>query len=469
MKLRWWHFGCALVASIAIHAIVDRVARFDASETVREQGFASTEFALLGSALENMIMEGDTVEPEATQPPPVPATAASAAVATTPPPRITDAFAVEPVKAAAGETVMPRPVAAAQHSKAVAIPPSDSAAPIVAAAEIDRFEANAPMAETAMASVVEAQNTSEAAVEVSAADLDALAAQPVSASSADRIESHTAAQTADAISPQAAKPVTVPPSSPFEPADMAEAPETVKAAETTTAIQARRTAPQWKAATVEPEAVEMRKIDGPVAPAATAEAIADSTETPVAVAAARPVAAQAVAPVTVDSHSPQRIAEPAKTVALIKPIDPTEPPAEPEEAVKNTGDRGTSGATAARGIAAGRQSGSAASAGKSDNRNTDAGNAEVSNYPGKVRRKLRRSLRYPRQARSARIEGAVVVGFTVAGNGSVTGVRVVEPSGHRILDSAAIATVERAAPFAEIPAAANRSSWTFEIRLEFVP
>ncbi|KFB09815.1 TonB family protein [Nitratireductor basaltis] len=100
-------------------------------------------------------------------------------------------------------------------------------------------------------------------------------------------------------------------------------------------------------------------------------------------------------------------------------------------------------------------------------RNTAAGNAAVSNYPGKVASRLRRALKYPREARRQKLRGEVRVSFTVNRNGGVSGIRVVRSSGSSILDQAAIATVQRAAPFPRIPAQAGRNSWPFTIPLAF--
>src|SRR5690606_14823172 len=54
-----------------------------------------------------------------------------------------------------------------------------------------------------------------------------------------------------------------------------------------------------------------------------------------------------------------------------------------------------------------------------------SGNAAVSNYPGKVVAKLRRVLRYPREAQRDRITGEVRVSFVVAESGAVSSIRVV--------------------------------------------
>jgi protein TonB len=96
-----------------------------------------------------------------------------------------------------------------------------------------------------------------------------------------------------------------------------------------------------------------------------------------------------------------------------------------------------------------------------------AGNAAVSNYPGKVASQLRRALRYPREARREGIKGTVVVSFTISKNGSIGGVRIARSSGSALLDRAAGEAVQRAAPFRPIPDAAGRSKWSFSVPLAF--
>lgn len=94
-----------------------------------------------------------------------------------------------------------------------------------------------------------------------------------------------------------------------------------------------------------------------------------------------------------------------------------------------------------------------------------AGNAAVSKYPGQVQRALRRALRFPKGAGSAR--GEVQVTFVVSSSGAASQIAVSQSSGHAVLDKEAIATVKRAAPFPPIPAAAGRNSWTFTMPLAF--
>lgn len=209
----------------------------------------------------------------------------------------------------------------------------------------------------------------------------------------------------------------------------------------------------------------------PLAPAAdepmlvpvTPEPVA--SETPTEMAAISPVSE--IEPADPEIEQPANVPvpiarpEPPKTrVAQVKPTKPVvNKPKETRTAAKPKpkGDSGAQRVTASR----------SASGSATAKRNTAAGNAAVSNYPGKVASKLRRSLRYPREARSKRIRGEVVVSFSVSANGGVSSVRIARSSGHSILDNAAKDAVRRAAPFPRIPAGAGRSNWSFSVPLGF--
>jgi protein TonB len=153
--------------------------------------------------------------------------------------------------------------------------------------------------------------------------------------------------------------------------------------------------------------------------------------------------------------------EPPETkVAQVRPSKPAAKKSKEKRATakpKAKGDGGAQRATASR----------SASGSATAKRNTAAGNAAVSNYPGKIASKLRRSLRYPREAKRKRIRGEVVVSFSVSANGGVSRVRIARSSGHSILDDAAREAVRRAAPFPWIPANAGRSSWSFSVPVGF--
>ncbi|MCX2721418.1 energy transducer TonB [Roseibium salinum] len=208
------------------------------------------------------------------------------------------------------------------------------------------------------------------------------------------------------------------------------------------------------------------------APAEQAEPVKPApTETKAVTASVEPQRAETVEALTPEALVSEEAAEP---VEAAKPVDTViaeavgVPPTKPDipkrtapepRRVKNSktskGEEGRARRTA--------QEGGSTDTGRS----RQAGNAAVSNYPGKVASKLRRSVRYPASAKRRNITGVVEVAFVVNSSGSVGSIRVVQSSGHAELDKAALDTVRRAAPFPQIPAGAGRTSWPFSVPLSF--
>jgi len=89
--------------------------------------------------------------------------------------------------------------------------------------------------------------------------------------------------------------------------------------------------------------------------------------------------------------------------------------------------------------------------GRANAKTNDGGIKAASNYKGKVVAKLRRAKKYPRAARRARLTGTARVAFTIARNGSVSGIRLSRSSGHTVLDQAALDMVRRASPMPKFP------------------
>ncbi len=79
-------------------------------------------------------------------------------------------------------------------------------------------------------------------------------------------------------------------------------------------------------------------------------------------------------------------------------------------------------------------------------RSVSPGSATGNPILAKIRAKIERSKYYPQQARIQRLEGRPEVSFKVAPNGAVESVQLARSSGNALLDSAAIETVNRAAP-----------------------
>lgn len=62
------------------------------------------------------------------------------------------------------------------------------------------------------------------------------------------------------------------------------------------------------------------------------------------------------------------------------------------------------------------------------------------------------NLNYPDEARQRGLSGSLIMEVTLRPDGSLAGIRVLEPSDHPVLDEAAARIVRLAAPFAKVPA-----------------
>ncbi|MCV3766856.1 energy transducer TonB [Rhizobium sp. TRM95796] len=95
--------------------------------------------------------------------------------------------------------------------------------------------------------------------------------------------------------------------------------------------------------------------------------------------------------------------------------------------------------------------------------NREVGNAAASNYKGLVQKKLSRAQKRVR----VRGEGSLVLSFTITANGGVSGARISRSSGDPKLDQAALALLDRAAPFPAIPTETGKKSWKMTVPIEF--
>jgi protein TonB len=147
-----------------------------------------------------------------------------------------------------------------------------------------------------------------------------------------------------------------------------------------------------------------------------------------------------------DLKLPRPAAEPPRE----QPASPPEPRAAPQQAGNGGNSDQDSAASRSTAGQAGQGSG---------------GSADEARYPGQVERKVARALRYPSEARGA--QGEAVVTFSVGASGGLLSLGIGRSSGDAILDQAALATVQRAAPFPAFPAGSARTSWDFAIPLVF--
>lgn len=74
---------------------------------------------------------------------------------------------------------------------------------------------------------------------------------------------------------------------------------------------------------------------------------------------------------------------------------------------------------------------------------------------GYIQELIAKRIVYPPLARRMNWSGKTVLSFSILEDGSVHGIRVVQSSGHAVLDQSALATVRRAAPFPKPPARAE--------------
>lgn len=146
--------------------------------------------------------------------------------------------------------------------------------------------------------------------------------------------------------------------------------------------------------------------------------------------------------------------EPEKTVKAVEPVKPPKKPVvkKPVKAKPKAAPKGNAKQNNTKGSATGTQAAKAKTQGTKTGKATASGNAAVSNYPGKVMRKISRVSR-PRST----TRGSVVVAFTIASSGGLSGLSVAKSSGNAKLDQLALGVIRKAAPFPKPPAGARRS------------
>lgn len=175
---------------------------------------------------------------------------------------------------------------------------------------------------------------------------------------------------------------------------------------------------------------------------------AQPSVTPTAADRVDPVLPIATAPV------PDRISAIAQDAAPESSVRPVPRPApRPQPPARPAGNAQTD---ARRGAAQGQIAATGAATTSAPAPAAAAGQAEASNYPGEV---LRRITRLRRSNTSVR--GTVTISFSIASSGALADVAVARTSGSAALDRMALDHIRRAAPFAPPPAGAQ-TRFTFE-------
>lgn len=146
----------------------------------------------------------------------------------------------------------------------------------------------------------------------------------------------------------------------------------------------------------------------------------------------------------------KRQSPPAQRVETAQ-IRPAKPEPSPVAVQKPQPTRGQQQPKEVAGSAAGQQNGIRAQTSESNRQAAQPGNAAVSNYPGKVVRKIRRV----RRPRMRGVRGTTHLAFSVAGNGALASLRITRTSGNAQLDQAALQILRAAAPFPKPPQGAQ--------------
>jgi len=93
--------------------------------------------------------------------------------------------------------------------------------------------------------------------------------------------------------------------------------------------------------------------------------------------------------------------------------------------------------------------------------------AAIADYRAAVRNGIEQHKRYPRREQRRRHQGRSVVAFTIASDGSIDALRVVESSGFPSLDDAALTAVRKIDGHFPIPAETGREQWRFSVPIVF--
>ena len=92
---------------------------------------------------------------------------------------------------------------------------------------------------------------------------------------------------------------------------------------------------------------------------------------------------------------------------------------------------------------------------------------EKQHYLAALAAAIDRNKYYPLSSRRRGEEGTVLVRFVIQKDGDFSDLSVVESSGSRRLDKAALKTLRRVAPFRKIPESVGRSHWSITVPIAF--
>lgn len=88
-------------------------------------------------------------------------------------------------------------------------------------------------------------------------------------------------------------------------------------------------------------------------------------------------------------------------------------------------------------------------------------------YHEVIKQKIEDARQYPFRARQQKIEGIVNISFNLRSDGTVWDIRIIQSSGMSILDTAAVDTIKKAAPFPAIPDSFGTDSITLRTSIVY--
>lgn len=302
-----------------------------------------------------------------------------------------------------------------------------------------------------------------------------------------QIEQTDPEQVTDAAQPEETQRADVEATDRVTPEETAVVPQTDTAIETIASVPTQQTDPELTVAETRTEQLVAPALPTDATPPATAHALSPAVRTPnlddlAALTPVPPLEALTPAPTVTQPQSIEAVQAQQTVIAAAQPPETLQalpedgvqvsprPQLRPQRIERESDQRhaqqqqprqqlpvrrvqqGNSQQNAVAGSETGSNQAAATRQSTNTGRSTAAGNASVSNYPGRVMRCISRAGR-PRVSS----RGTAVVSFAIAANGRVTQVGLARSSGNARLDRAAIQTISRAGPCPVPPAGARRS------------
>lgn len=458
MTLRWWHFALAIVVSLTIHGMVD-VAMQDNDEPILEAGVSNAAMVFVSDVQFDALAEGEEVEEvveetadQAVQQNPQPVKSAKVAPVAT----ANTARYVESVAPVAPSQTAPSPA----QARTIAIPQSETASPLLAASEVDNETAPADLAEQITQTESQRPDTEQPA-EVTEKPAEDMTPPPetrkVEARTTERLQERAASETVEKKAPaEKVEQKTSVEQQQNASAEPVEQKVSVEQEQETPVEQAEQQPPDEAVESLQAEIVKQQSS---VKPVEVASVDPVEREAPEVLQPERSETHENVTEIPVPREMPEEVKQRREEVAAAAAARPDPPKKVTKPTRKKSGKSGKNSANARKGQKVTGEDRTGKNLGPS-------GNAAIANYAGKVRRKIQRSVRMPRNVSRRSV---VTVRFSVTSSGGLASVRIVRGSGSSEIDARALDAVRRAAPFPKFPRGTNRKSWQFTVPLEFRP